>query len=81
MGMKEVKEYLLEKLKEMDLEEEELASMDATTLELGLSSLELVDLADALNTKFGSSIKLEPNKELSLQEICEMVVAQKKATE
>lgn len=74
--MKSIREFLIDKLIEMDLEEEELTSMDVTTVELALSSLELVDLADALNTEFGSSISLEPNKELSLQQICEMVEEQ-----
>lgn len=76
--MEAIKNYLVKKLIEIDVDEEELTSMDVTTVELGLSSLELVDIADALNMKFGSSISLDPGNELSLQEICEMVDSQSK---
>lgn len=56
--MEEVREFLLEQLKKAGIEEEFITSMDMTTEELGLGSIELVNLSVAVMDKYGVNVNI-----------------------
>lgn len=73
--MEEVKMCLLKKLDEMGIGEDIVGDMNVTTEELGLNSLELVNIAATLFEEFGVKLRLLKSDEKNLQDICTEVAA------
>ena len=72
--MEKVREFLLEQLKKVGIEKEFITSMDMTTEELGLGSIELVNLSVAVIDKFGVNLKLKKKDNRTLESICTEIV-------
>lgn len=68
--MAKIKACLFNTLGDMGIEKEFITDMDMTTDELGLSSLELVNLAVAFYDEFGIKLRLVKNNSLSLNDLC-----------
>lgn len=72
--MEEVREFLLEQLKKAGIEEEFITSMDMTTEDLGLGSIELVNLSVAVMDKYGVNLKLKKKDNRTLNSICNSII-------
>lgn len=72
--MEKVREFLLEQLKKVGIEKEFITSMDMTTEELGLGSIELVNLSVAVIDEFGVNLKLKKKDNRTLESICTEIV-------
>lgn len=72
--MEKVREFLLEQLKKVGIEKEFITSMDMTTEELGLGSIELVNLSVAVIDEFGVNLKLKKKENRTLESICTEIV-------
>ena len=72
--MEKVREFLLEQLKKVGIEKEFITSMDMTTEELGLGSIELVNLSVADIDEFGVNLKLKKKENRTLESICTEIV-------
>ncbi|SES82735.1 acyl carrier protein [[Clostridium] polysaccharolyticum] len=68
--MEKVKVCLLKKLNEMGIDSEFIDDMDVTTGELGLNSLDLVNLAATLFDEFGVRLRLLKRDDKKLKDIC-----------
>lgn len=68
--MSKIKTCLFNTLGDMGIEKEFITDMNMTTDELGLSSLELVNLAIAFYDEFGIKLRLVKNNVLSLNDLC-----------
>ena len=72
--MEKVREFLLEQLKKVGIEKEFITSMDMTTEELGLGSIELVNLSVAVIDEFGVNLKLKKKENRTWESICTEIV-------
>lgn len=72
--MEKAKECVLNELKKMGIAEEYLTDMNITTSELGLSSMDLVNISVAVFDEFGIRIKLVKEDNKSLNDICTDIV-------
>lgn len=72
--MEEVRKFLLEQLSKAGIEEEFITSMDMTTEELGLGSIELVNLSVALIDEFGVNLRLKKRDNRTLNSICAAIM-------
>lgn len=68
-----IREFLSYKLMEIGIEKEALSDFKITTAELGLSSLEYIDMSLDISKRFGIPFKLERKTETSLEDICKMI--------
>lgn len=74
LAMEKVKVCIINKLNEMGIDSEYIGDMNVTTSELGLNSLELVNLAAALFEEFGVKLRLLKHDDRKLRDICDEVV-------
>ena len=68
--MAKIKDCLFNTLGNMGIEREYITDMNMTTDELGLSSLELVNLAVAFYDEFGIRLRLVKSNAISLNDLC-----------
>lgn len=71
--MDHVRECLMKALEQLGIQSAMISDMDMTTGELGLNSIELVQLAVVLFDEFGVKLKLQKSENLSLNELCTKV--------
>ena len=71
--MRNVNEFLSDVLFDAGIEREFTRDMSITTEELGLNSLELVNLSVAIYDEYGVKIKLLKKDNLSLLDVCSEV--------
>lgn len=71
--MDEIHEFLSYKLMEIGIEKEALGDFKVTTADLGLSSLEYIDMSIDISKRFGIQFKLDRKVIISLEGICKMI--------
>lgn len=71
---KEVENFIVNKLEDIGIDRADLLNLSVTTKELGLSSLELVDLSLSIEEQYGISLRLVTQEEISIDEICNRII-------
>ncbi|MCR3759098.1 phosphopantetheine-binding protein [Clostridium felsineum] len=75
MNIDEIRAFLKNILIDIGIEEEFLNDMKSvTTVELGLKSVELIDMAVSIKEKYGVSMKLTVKEDITLEDICEYIL-------
>lgn len=73
--MENVKECLFKSLAKLGIQDDMISDMEITTGELGLNSLELVNIAVNFFEEFGVKLKLLKSEDMSLNQICTQVAS------
>ncbi|URZ00201.1 hypothetical protein [Clostridium felsineum] len=75
MKIDEIRSFLKDVLIDIGIEEELLNDMKSiTTVEIGLTSVELIDMSVSIKEKYGVVMKLKVKEAITLEEICEHIL-------